>query len=123
MTNNKQFSFSVCIPVYKGSHLIRNMLNSILAQEDFDDFEIIIGDDNPPELLDEIKKTRQIIDSFGDSRIKYHKNKKNLGYAINLQQIVARAKNDILYLLAQDDILAKDALRKTHDAFLLDDDI
>lgn len=115
-------SFSICIPIYKGSHLIRKMLGSIFKQ-DFDDFEIIIGDDNPPELREEIKRTREIINSFNDSRIKYHKNNQNLGYAKNLQNIVSLAKNDIIFLMAQDDILSKDALRKTHDAFLLDKNI
>lgn len=118
-----KFSMSVCVPVYRGSHLLGEMLRSLLGQDGFDNFEIIIGDDNPPELTDEIKRTQEIINSFNDPRIKYHKNEKNLGYAVNLQQIVSRAKNDILYLLAQDDILAKDALKRTHDAFLLDENI
>ena len=123
MLNKKSFSFSICVPVYKSSHLIGTMLRSILEQENFDNFEIIIGDDNPPELKEEIEKTKKVIASFGDSRIKYYKNEKNLGYAINLQNIVSRASRDILFLMAQDDILAKDALRKTHDAFLLDENV
>lgn len=123
MLNKESFSFSICVPVYKSSHLIGEMLQSILGQDNFDNFEIIIGDDNPPELRDEIEKTKKVIDSFSDSRIKYHKNEKNLGYAVNLQKIVSRAQNDVLFLMAQDDILAKDALQKTHDAFFLSDNI
>jgi len=119
----KEYSFSICIPIYKGSHLLEAMLKSIFKQENFSNFEILIGDDNPPELKEEIEKTQKIIASFNDSRIKYHKNEKNLGYAVNLQQIVSRAQNDILFLMAQDDFLAKDALRKTHAAFLLDENI
>ncbi len=119
-----KFSFSICVPIYKSSHLIGDMLNSIFAQEGFhNDFEIIIGDDNPPEEVEEIRKTKEIVNSYNDPRIKYHKNEVNLGYARNLQGIVSRASKDVLFLMAQDDILAKNALQKTHDAFLLDDNI
>lgn len=118
----KNYSFSICLPIYKSSHILKGAIESILNQN-FDNFEIIIGDDNPPELLDEIKKTQEIIEFFKDDRIKYNKNEKNLGYAVNLKTIVSKAKNDIIFLMAQDDILAKDAFQKTHDAFLLDDNI
>lgn len=118
----KNYSLSVCVPVYKGAQLIGDAIKSILNQK-FENIEIIIGDDNPPELVDEIKKTQEIIESFNDDRIKYYKNEKNLGYAINLKTIVLRAKNDIIFLMAQDDVLSKDALQKTHDAFLLDDNV
>ncbi|MFC1623227.1 glycosyltransferase family 2 protein, partial [Patescibacteria group bacterium] len=119
----KNFSFSICVPLYKSSHLVGAMLDSIFSQEGFEDYEIVIGDDNPPELVDEIRKTKEVIDSYGDPRIKYHKNEKNLGYATNLQQIIARAQNNVIFLMAQDDVLAKDALKKTHDAFLLDENV
>ena len=121
---NKKFSFSICVPIYKSSHLIGAMLDSILEQDGFySDFEILIGDDNPPEEVEEIRKTKEVVDSYNDDRIKYYKNEVNLGYAKNLQGIISRAQNDILFLMAQDDILAKDALKKTHDAFLLEDNI
>ncbi|PIP32286.1 hypothetical protein COX23_05575 [Candidatus Gottesmanbacteria bacterium CG23_combo_of_CG06-09_8_20_14_all_37_19] len=118
----KHLSFSICIPVYKGSHLLKNALNSLFKQK-FSDYEIIIGDDNPPELKEEIKKTQKIINSFADPRIKYFKNKKNLGYPKNLRKIVSQAKNEVLFLMAQDDILSYNALQLTHDAFFLDKNI
>lgn len=120
--NSEKLSFSICIPVYKGSHLLWNTLSRVIDQ-DFRNYEILIGDDNPPYEDEEIKKTQDIIASFHDERIKYHKNEKNLGYAVNLRNIVSRSKNEIIFLLGQDDILARDALQKTHDAFFLDDDV
>jgi len=114
------YSLSICIPVYNGSHLLQNLLINIFGQQNFSDYEIIIGEDTPPEFAQEIAKTEKIIKSFKDPRVKYYKNEINLGYAVNLQKIVSRAKNDTLFLLAQDDILSADALKKTHDAFLLD---
>jgi len=115
-------SVSVCIPVYNGSAWLKMALDSVLNQG-FRDMEIIIGDDNPPEQAEEIRKTRALIDAYGDARIHYVKNPQNLGYPANLKNIVSKARNDILFLMAQDDILSKDSLQRTHDVFLRDDDI
>lgn len=117
-----QLSFSICIPIYKGSHVLGEALQSITKQG-FKNYEIIIGDDNPPTLKKEIRKTRKIIKSLRNVKVRYLKNRKNLGYPKNLQKIVSHAKNDVIFLMAQDDILAKDALKKTHDAFFLAKDI
>lgn len=110
------------MPVYKGSNYLEETLNNILNQN-FNELEIIIGDDNPPELKDEIEKTQKIIKSFKDDRIRYFKNEVNLGYPKNLRKIVSKAEGDVLFLMAQDDLLAKGTLRQTHDAFFLAKDI
>ena len=127
MNNNKvkktKLSFSICLPIYKGSNILRNCLNSILNQT-FDNFEIIIGDDNTPGEDDtEIKNMEKILDEYNDSRIQYIKNEKNLGYALNLMNIVKYAKNDVLFLAAHDDIFSKNSLNITHDALLIDENI
>ena len=110
------------MPVYQGSHLIRNAIGSIRKQQ-FENYELLIGDDNKPEDKSETDKTKSILDSYNDPRIKYTKNDQNLGYPENLKSIVARATKDIIFLMAQDDFLSNNALQKTHDAFLLDDDV
>jgi len=119
---NRQFALSICMPVYMGSHLLRGALESIYRQG-FNFHEIVIGDDTPPGQVEEIRRMEDIISSFADTRIKYTRNENNLGYAVNLRNIVSRATGEILFLMAQDDFLAKDALIKTHNAFLLDDDV
>ena len=73
----KKFSFSICMPIYQGSHLIRNAIESIRKQG-FQNYELLIGDDNKPEAKTEIEKTKSIIDSYNEPRIKYTKNKQNL---------------------------------------------
>ncbi|MBP9691063.1 glycosyltransferase family 2 protein [Candidatus Woesebacteria bacterium] len=118
----KQLTCSICIPVYKGSRVLKNALTSVLAQEGVK-FECLIADDNEPFEVDEIKKTKQIISSFHDSRIRYVKNMRNLGYPRTMKQLFSHAKNDIIFLMAQDDILAENALKKTLDAFSLDDNV
>jgi len=119
---NKKFNFSICLPVYKGSSVLRRALASVFKQN-FQDFEVVIGDDNPKEAEKETQKTQKIINSFQDGRIKYFQNKKNLGYPQNLQKIVSQARNEVIFLLAQDDILASKALQKTSDGFFLDKNI
>lgn len=118
----KRLSFSICIPVYNGSSVLRETLLSITKQS-FKNYEIIIGDDNPPNFKREIKKTKKILTFFKNIKIKYIKHGQNLGCQENMNRIVKKAKNDIVYLVAQDDILNSHALQKTHDAFFLDKDI
>ena len=122
MKNKKRLSFSICIPVFKGSKVLKKALTSIIKQG-FTNYEIIIGDDNPIKLKQEIEKTKKIIKFFKFKKLTYIKNIKNLGYPKNLKNIVSYARNDVLFLLAQDDILSKDAFQKTHDAFFLKNNI
>lgn len=122
MKNCKLF-FSICIPVYKGSNLLKSSLDSIFRQEFNGDFEIIIGENTPPEFKEEIEKVTALINSYDDKRIIFIKNASDLGYARNLQNIVKFAKGDVLFLMAHDDVLSKDSLQKTHDAFFLGDNI
>ncbi|MBU3957249.1 glycosyltransferase [Patescibacteria group bacterium] len=112
----KKLKFSICMPTYNGSQWITESLKSVLSQS-FQDFEIIISDDCSTD------NTIEVIKKLKDKRIKIHQNKKNLGYGKNLQVLKKLAKKDIRFLMAQDDVLAKDALLKTHNAFLLSDDI
>lgn len=53
-----------------------------------------------------------------ESKIKYFKNKTNLGSQGNIKKLASLAKGDVLYYLCQDDILLKNALQNTHDAFI-----
>ena len=110
----KQLKFSICIPTYKGVDLIDDALKSVFFQK-FQDFEIVVSNDSP-EDHEEMKKK---LDSYKDSRIRFFANEKNLGCPLNLRKLSKEAKNEILFFLAQDDILLGEALLKTHDAFFL----
>lgn len=114
--------FSICLPTYKGAHLLGMALEGIFNQ-DYQDFEILIGDDNPPGALEHRKATQEVVARFDGSRIRYIANERNLGYALNLKNLSEQASGEIIYLFAQDDILAKGALRKTHEAFAQDPDV
>lgn len=104
------------MPVYNGSPVVGETLESILSQS-FSDYELIVVDDCSTD------NSEEVIKSYGDSRIKYFRNERNLGYTDNLEECRKRAGGEILFLMGQDDILAKDALLKTVKAFNLRQDI
>lgn len=108
--------FTILIPTYNGAEVIGDTLRSILPQS-FSNCEIIVQDDASTD------NTEEVVKSFGDPRIKFFKNPKNIGYPRNLEEARKKAGGDIIYLMGQDDILAKGALENTYSAFRLSDDI
>lgn len=109
-------TFSVLIPAYKSEKIIADTINSILNQT-FADFELIIIDDNSPD------KTEVVIKNFKDPRIRFFKNKKNLGYSGNLEACRQKAVGKYLFFMGNDDILDKTALERTATAFKMDPDV
>jgi len=106
----KNLKFNILIPTYNGSNTIIDTLKSILSQT-FQNFQIIIQDDASTD------DTLQIIKQLKNNKIKIYQNKKNLGYSKNLEKGRKNCQGDILFLMGQDDILAKNALQQTHNAF------
>lgn len=112
----EDLKFSVLIPVYDMETTIGETLKSILAQS-YKNFEIIVQDN------DSRDNTAKIIKSFKDKRIIYFKNQKNIGPALNLVYGQKNCSGDIIYLMAADDLMDRDALLKTHRAFKISPDI
>ncbi len=108
--------FSICLPSYNGAGIITETIQSVLSQ-DYDNFELIIVDDNSKD------NTEEIISKIKDSRIKFYKNDVNLGYSKNLEKCRQKATGDIIYLMGQDDILAEGSLSSTYRAFKLSENI
>jgi glycosyltransferase involved in cell wall biosynthesis len=106
------------MPTYNGAPLVEDTIKSVLSQS-FDNFEFIIVDDCSTD------QTTKIIERLikKDKRIKLFKNVKNLGYSRNIEECRQHATKDIIFLMGQDDILAKDALRETYEAFMISEKI
>ena len=62
---------SVTIATYNRAHLLPRAIRSILNQT-YKNFELIIVDDCSTD------NTKEVLESFTDERIIYHRNKKNL---------------------------------------------
>jgi glycosyltransferase involved in cell wall biosynthesis len=105
-------SISICVPIYKGSGTLKRALESIFRQNYDGEYEVVILDDNQTSDLNEVKITKEIVDSFKSNKIRYFKNEINLGSALTIQRLAHLAKNEILSFLCQDDIFANDALIK-----------
>lgn len=106
----RALKFSILMPVYNGEEVIGLTLRSVLSQS-FQNFELIIIDDCSRD------NTIRVIKQFSDPRIRYFRNRENVGYPRNMEKCRRKATGDILYLMAQDDILGKDALLDTVKAF------
>jgi len=116
MNKNQKLKLSICIPSYNGADTIAATLDSILIQS-YQNLEIIVNDDCSKD------DTEKVVKSFKDRRIRFFKNRKNLGYGDNLNTFKPKITGDIMIVMAQDDILLKDALLKIANGFLLDADI
>ncbi len=105
MKMNQPF-FSIVIPTYNRYQNLKKAINSILLQ-DFKDFEIVISDNHSTD------KTKQIVKSFKDKRIRYFKNSKNFGAEGNYKKAFNRAKGKYIFSMGDDDlIIFKDTLTK-----------
>lgn len=98
---------SVITPIYNTpkDHL-RETIDSILNQT-FTDFEYIILNDSPDNTeLDEI------VASYTDSRIRYYRNKKNIGLEESTNKLLDLAKGEYVAVFDHDDISLPDRLKK-----------
>ena len=59
----------------------------LIIKQNYLNYEIIIGDDNPPNELNEINFLKRLIRSYNNKKIKLIKNKKNLGVCRNLYNL------------------------------------
>tara|TARA_B100000700_G_scaffold331550_1_gene465456 strand:- start:5355 stop:6347 length:993 start_codon:yes stop_codon:yes gene_type:complete len=97
---------SICIPTYNRPESLINCLNSIVKQGN-KNLEICISDNcskiNIKKLIQPFKKRLNI---------QFNKNKKNLGFALNLLKVSEMAKGDFIWFLGDDDLLMPDAIKK-----------
>ena len=103
---------SVCIPAYNRPGELRELLDSVLAQ-DFEDYEIVIVEDRSPSR----EQIRAVVEEYAQktARIRYFENEKNLGYDANLRATIAHATGDYCFFMGNDDLMAPGALRTVAD--------
>lgn len=98
------------MPVYNAVSVVKESIESVLNQT-FKDFELIITDDNSSD------ETARIIKEIKDDRIKFFPYKENVGYPKNLERSIVKSSNEIVFLMAQDDILAQGTLKRVSKLF------
>lgn len=87
---------SILMPTFEREGMIGESIASALAQT-FDDFVLLIGDNS------ESDRTEELVASFGDPRIRYHRNRPGLGPMGNWCDLVHRADTELLATLHDDD--------------------
>lgn len=110
----KQIDITVCLTTYKRPYMLKQAMESFVVQP-YKNAELLIIDDCPEDLV-----TKKIVNKLQhkDKRIRYIKNKRNIGFSKNLFTTLTKAKGKYLYLLGDDDcILGENTLEKYIDIF------
>lgn len=97
---------TVAIPTYNGEKFIAEAIESVLGQT-FTNFELVVVDNASTD------KTAKIVCSFSDPRIKYFRNKRNIGMIKNWNRAVKLSQGKYLLILGDDDKLKPKFLEKS----------
>ena len=107
MENNSPI-ISVLLPIYNTNPIyLKECIESILSQT-FKDFELIILNDASTEILD------NIINSYDDKRIRYYKNKTNLGITKTRNKLLELANCKYVAITDHDDISTSERFEKEY---------
>jgi glycosyltransferase involved in cell wall biosynthesis len=95
--------FSICIPNYNYERYLGRTIQSVRDQAGAD-FEILVSDNASTD------GSLEIVRGFADSRIRWHVNKCNVGFAGNLDRAARLADGDRMLMLSSDDLMRPGAL-------------
>jgi len=96
---------SVCMATYNGSEWVAEQLDSIFAQLDTTD-EVIIVDDASTD------NTVQVVQNYGDPRIKLTVQPENQGYVKTFEHSLSLATGEFILVSDQDDVWAPGRVEK-----------
>jgi glycosyltransferase involved in cell wall biosynthesis len=96
-------SISVLLPAYNSEAFIAEAVKSLLNQT-WPDFELIIINDGSAD------RTEEIILSFSDPRIHYHRNEKNSGLIYTLNKAIDLSRGEYIARMDADDICLPERL-------------
>lgn len=105
-----QPKLSVCIPAYNRAEVLPELLDTIFLQ-DFDDFEIVICEDQSPQRA-QIAEVVNRYSSIHPGLIRYFENSENLGYDGNLRNLFEKSQGEYCLFMGNDDLMCEGALSK-----------
>lgn len=109
--------FTVVIPTYNRPEYLRQAIESVLDQT-FKNFELIVVDDAPDEAA------RQVVQAFGNERLRYVKNDRASGGAGTRNSGITRANGQWVAFLDDDDLWLPEKLeRQAKQIASLDSDV
>ena len=95
---------SICIPTYNRPESLRNCLNSI-SKQNLKNFEVCISDNASKFDLNKIIKPFK-----KKLRIKFVRNKKNQGFAMNVLNVSKMATGKFIWFLGDDDLVTNNSI-------------
>src|SRR6476469_4762791 len=107
---------TVLMPVYNAERFLREAIDSIL-QQTLSYFEFLIIDDGSTD------NSVAIIKSYGDARISFIQNEKNLGISATLNRGLELASCELIARMDADDISYPERLQKQYDFFETNKDV
>ena len=122
MIKNKNiYKLSICIPNYNRSKYLKNCLHSIFLAKSLSSlkFEICISDNGSKENI------LPIVNFYKKKNlsINFSKNSKNLGFGANFCKVVQMAKGEFIWVIGNDDLLYKNALKELDKLFNKNKDV
>lgn len=109
--NVKNPFLSVCIPAYNRPEYLKDLLVTI-GQQDYDNYEVVITDDNSPRHVEIKAVVDELQEQFPGTVFRYIRNEKTLGYDGNFRSLVTHAKGDFCVYMGDDDLLCEGALKR-----------
>lgn len=100
-------ALTVLMPVYNAERYLGVAIESILAQS-FRDFTFLIIDDASTD------RSREIVESYGDSRIRFLRNRVNIGISATLNRGIEAADTELIARMDADDRSHPHRLMKQH---------
>ena len=92
---------TIAIPTYKRAALLKEAIDSVINQKDYEFYDIIVVDNDPERGCE----TEKLLLSYKDKRISYYKNSENIGMAGNWNRLFELAIGDYVLMLHDDDLI------------------
>lgn len=102
---------SVIIPTFKRSDFLNRAIDSIL-QQTYSNIEILVIDDNEANSLERMKTENQMREYNNNNKVKYIKNKENLGGALARNVGIYKATGEYITFLDDDDIYLSEKINR-----------
>ena len=114
----KSTFLSICIPSYNRPNELIRLLRS-LPKDVYNDIEVVISEDKSPKRTEINIAVQKFKLSNPDLKIIYSENESNLGYDLNLKELIKKASGEFIMFMGDDDTFIKTNLSKYID-FLKD---
>jgi len=109
--NNESPLISVCIPAFNRPEFIGDLLETIVTQS-FNNFEVVICEDNSPRTLEVEKAVQKYVDTCSSINIRFIRNKETLGYDGNFRKLIEVSRGRYCVFMGDDDLMCENALSR-----------